>query len=254
MIRKLSILKHHGNQFIPNLVTSLPDSYRGRPIITTAPADEQKLADLCPTGAISCSPLTLDLGKCLFCGECAFRFPEKIIFTNDNKLATNNLQNLIIKKGADTPIIIEKALIRPEIKNIFSKSLKLRQVSAGGDSSTEAELNASSNANFDMGRYGIEFVASPRHADGILITGPLTVNMAEAVKICYDAIPEPKVVILAGTDAISGGMLSESPAIDRSFINNIHIDLYIPGNPPHPLTIVNALMGLTGNGPGRGLF
>ena len=99
------------------------------------------------------------------------------------------------------------------------------------------ELNAAGNVNFDMGRYGIEFVASPRHADGIVITGPISKNMAEPLQMTYDATPSPKIIILAGTDAISGGIFAESPAIDRRFIEKNHIDLYIPGNPVHRIGI-----------------
>jgi Ni,Fe-hydrogenase III small subunit len=103
--------------------------------------------------------------------------------------------------------------------------------------------------NFDMGRYGIEFVASPRHADGIVITGPLSRNMAEALEITYNAIPSPKIIILAGTDAISGGIFEGSPALDRSFIEQNHIDLYVPGNPVHPLTFINGVLDLIGINP-----
>jgi Ni,Fe-hydrogenase III small subunit len=127
---------------------------------------------------------------------------------------------------------------------MFGGSLKLRQISAGGDNSCEAELNAAGNVNFDMGRFGIEFVASPRHADGIVITGPISENMAEPVQICYDATPNPKIIILAGTDAISGGIFLESKAINRSFLEKYPIDLYIPGNPVHPLTFINGVLGL----------
>jgi Ni,Fe-hydrogenase III small subunit len=107
------------------------------------------------------------------------------------------------------------------------------------------ELNAANNVQFDMSRFGIDFVASPRHADGIVITGPITVNMAEALQICYDAIPEPRIVVLVGTDAISGGIHAGSTALDRSFLAKYPVDLYIPGNPAHPLTIINGLLDLT---------
>lgn len=106
-------------------------------------------------------------------------------------------------------------------------------------------MGASGNANFDMGRYGIEFVASPRHADGVVITGPVSENMAEALQICYDAIPSPKIVVLVGVDAISGGIFAGSPAINRTFLDKYPVDLYIPGNPVHPLTFVNAILDLT---------
>jgi Ni,Fe-hydrogenase III small subunit len=146
-------------------------------------------------------------------------------------------------------ISLDPELVRNEIQKLFNGSLKLRQVSAGGDNSTELELNACGNVNFDMGRYGIEFVASPRHADGIVITGPLSRNMAEALEITYNAIPSPKIIILAGTDAISGGIFEGSPALDRSFIEQNHIDLYVPGNPVHPLTFINGVLDLIGINP-----
>jgi Ni,Fe-hydrogenase III small subunit len=172
--------------------------------------------------------------------------PDKIRFTSDYRLATNIREELIIKPGIDTPVRLDEERIRNEIRKIFKSALKLRQVSAGGDNSCEMELAASGNVNFDFGRYGIEFVASPRHADGIVITGPITENMEKALSICYDAIPEPKIIILAGTDAISGGIFDGSPALDRKFLDEHHIDLYVPGNPVHPLTFINGVMDLLG--------
>ena len=119
----------------------------------------------------------------------------------------------------------------------FSKSLKLRQVSAGGCNGCEMELNAASNVNFDMGRFGIDFVASPRHADGLVITGPITKNMVYALEDCYKAVPDPKIVILCGTCAISGGVYQNSTEIDRSFLEKYKVDLYIPGCPRPPFNI-----------------
>jgi Ni,Fe-hydrogenase III small subunit len=202
------------------------------------------LADLCPTKAISVKPVSIDLGRCTFCGECARQFPEKINFTKDYKLSSNIRERLIITEGYDQEISLYPDLIRHEIKRFFGKSLKLRQVSAGGDNSCEMELNAANNVQFDMSRFGIEFVASPRHADGIVITGPITVNMAEPLDLCYKAVPDPKIIVLAGTDAISGGIFEGSPALDRSFLDHYKIDLYIPGNPVHPLTFINGILSL----------
>ena len=108
------------------------------------------------------------------------------------------------------------------------------------------ELNAAGNVNFDMGRYGIEFVASPRHANGIVITGPVSQNMTKALQTCFEAIPEPKLIILAGTDAISGGLFRSGKAINRGFLNNFQVDLYVPGNPVHPLTFIHGVLNLTG--------
>jgi Ni,Fe-hydrogenase III small subunit len=245
MLDNLKILLHQGKQYIPDVTNAeVPGIFRGRPLISTEKVNNDELAALCPTNAISTTPLCIDLGKCTFCGECAFAFPGKIKFTSDYKIATNDRDRLTIKEGRDEPIELNPETIRKEISEYFSGSLKLRQVSAGGDNSCELELNACGNVNFDMGRFGIEFVASPRHADGIVITGPITENMAEPLQICYDAIPEPKIIILAGTDAISGGIFEGSPALNRSFLSKYEIDLYVPGNPIHPLTFINGVLEL----------
>lgn len=224
------------------------ERFRGRPLIAgdLAPGEIVKVSAFCPLSAIDPKTGSIDLGRCSFCNECALACPGRITFTNDYRIASNRREALIVKPGEASAVRLDVNHIRSEIRKTFRGSLKLRQVSAGGDNSCEMELNAAGNVNFDMGRYGIEFVASPRHADGIVITGPVTENMAEALSICYEATPEPKIIILAGTDAISGGIFTGSPALDRHFIEEHHIDLYVPGNPIHPLTFINGVMDLIG--------
>lgn len=249
MFQELKILKQHGIQYVPDLrKVELTGLFRGRPVIDKDITSEEEdlLIDICPSAAFCKEPFSLNMGKCVFCKACAFALPDRIKFTNDYKIASNTLEGLIVVKGKDKPVELEESLIRPELRRLFKHSLKLREVSAGGDNSCEMELNAAGNVNFDMGRYGFEFVASPRHADGVVITGPITENMAEALDICYHSIPKPKLVILAGTDAISGGMFHNSEALNRVFIDRYPVDLYIPGNPCHPLTFVNGLMDLVG--------
>jgi Ni,Fe-hydrogenase III small subunit len=247
MLRTVKIMYHQGKQYIPDLrKVKVPGIFRGRPEISLARVDEKALTECCPTSAISVGPVSIDLGRCTFCGECSRLFPDKIKFTTDFKMSSNERSRLIIKEGINVPITLNPDIIRKEIQKLFGGSLKLRQVSAAGDNSCEWELNAAGNVNFDMSRYGIEFVASPRHADGIVITGPISRNMAEPLQITYDAIPSPKIIILAGIDAISGGIFEGSPAIDRSFTEENHIDLYIPGNPVHPLAFINGVADLMG--------
>ena len=246
MFDNVKIVYHQGKQFIPDVTTvKVPGIFRGRPVISSEKVNEAELVEICPLDAISSGPVSIDLGKCNFCGECANRFPDKIMFTTDYKISTNERERLVVKEGEDQAIEVNPETVRSEIRRVFGGSLKLRQVSAGGDNSCEMELNAANNVQFDMSRFGIDFVASPRHADGIVITGPITENMAEPLQICYDAIPEPKIIVLVGTDAISGGIHSGSSALDRSFLDKYPIDLYIPGNPAHPLTIINGLLDLT---------
>jgi Ni,Fe-hydrogenase III small subunit len=245
MLNNLKILWHQGKQYIPDVTTAqVPGIFRGRPIISKVKVDELTLVELCPTKAISTGPVSIDLGKCTFCGECAIQFPDKIKFTTDYKLSSNERERLIIREGDDHSIELNPDTVRSEIHHFFGNSLKLRQVSAGGDNSCEWELNASNNVQFDISRFGIDFVASPRHADGIVITGPISANMAEPLERCYNAVPNPKIIILAGTDAISGGIFTDSPAINRDFLSKYQIDLYISGNPVHPLTFINGVLGL----------
>lgn len=245
ILEDIKLLHQLGKQFIPDVSKpKVPGPFKGRPEISRATVDEDALEACCPTQAIQKSPVRIDLGKCVMCGECSFAFPEKIHFTTDYKIATNVRERLIIAEGSTESIVLDESKVRQEIRSLFGRSLKLREISAAGSNADEAELNAVGNPNFDMGRFGIEFLASPRHTDGIVITGPISENMAEAVQICYDAVPSPKLIILAGTDAISGGIFAGSDALNRSFLDKNPIDLYVPGNPPHPLTFVNGILEL----------
>jgi len=249
MLKEVNILRSHGSQYVKNLrIQPVSGIFRGRPVISGDIAgDEIKLvSNLCPVKAISSGTGAIDLGRCVFCGECAFALPGKIRFKNDYRIAVNRREDLVINPGLDIPLRLNDGEIRKEIKKLFRGALKLRQVSAGGDNSCEMELAATGNVNFDFGRYGVEFTASPRHSDGIVITGPGGENMAEALQITWNATPVPKIIILAGTDAISGGIFEGSSALNRHFIDNHHIDLYVPGNPLHPLTFINGVMDLIG--------
>jgi Ni,Fe-hydrogenase III small subunit/NAD-dependent dihydropyrimidine dehydrogenase PreA subunit len=259
-LNEIRIFLRHGKQFVPDPEKAvLPEIFRGRPVIREDLSQEEAtmLTRVCPVDAIGTeddisaiwyNTCFIDLGRCVFCRECEFALPGKIRFSNDHKIAANCREDLKVRQGHDQAIRLRPDLIRKEIRSLFRGALKLRQISAGGDNSAEMELNAAGNVNFDMGRYGVEFVASPRHADGIVITGPITENMAEAVSICYDATPDPKLIVLAGTDALSGGIFKGSPALNRMFLDQYPVDLYIPGNPPHPLTIINGILQLIKSG------
>lgn len=243
---KIKVLKSHGWQYIPDLNdVTLTEEFRGRPVLslTNDMSDVEAAAKMCPTGAISTAPFALDMGRCMFCGECALRAPKNIRFTNDYKIGSTSREALIIKPG-DKSVNFHPENVRTEIPKLFGRALKLRQVSAGGDASVEMELNATGNVNFDFGRYGVEFVASPRHADGVVITGPISTNMAEALDICYNSIPDPKVVIVCGSEACSGGLHAASRAIDRRFFERYNVDLWLPGAPTHPMTFIDGVMNM----------
>ena len=249
MLEKVRVLRSHGLQYVKDLRKQMvSELFRGRPVISQGMTAEEKrkAASVCPVYAIDETEGSIDLGKCVFCRECAFLLPQKIRFTNDYKIAANVRESLVVKPGDEDMIRLDEKKIRKEVRKLFGSALKLRQVSAAGDNSCEMELGATMNVNFDFGRFGVEFVASPRHADGIVITGPISENMENALRITYEAIPEPKIIILAGTDAISGGIFNDSQAVNRKFLQEHDIDLYVPGNPCHPLTFINGVMDLLG--------
>ncbi len=246
MLDLLKLRKQHGYQAIKDLhIAKLMDTHHGFPVIDESKCNNGCIdaINICPTKAISNNPLSIDLGRCIFCGECERVSNGAIKFSNDHKLGTVQRDKLIITSGNSFNSFYKDAIEpKKEIHRLFGRSLKLRQVSAAGCNGCEMELNACGNVNFDMGRFGIDFVASPRHADGIVITGPISKNMAPALTDCYKSVSEPKLVIAVGACAISGGLFTESDQLNRKFLDEIKIDLYIPGCPPHPLVFINALL------------
>src|SRR5579864_4584830 len=226
---------------------SLPALFRGRPVLDPEKCDDgcARCIEACPTDAlrIFAAGPELDLGRCIFCGECATACPgNAITFTQDWRLAASDRAGLAVT--GDRPVHIDAA--SRELRRLLGRSLRLRQISAGGCNGCEVEVNALGNVVFDSSRFGIDFVASPRHADGVLITGPVTENMREATLQTYKAVAEPKLVIAAGACAISGGIFRNNAEVHNGAEGILPVDLYIPGCPPHPITILDGLLRLLG--------
>ena len=248
MLKALRTRLQQGHRTLnyPAQVPPLPERFRGQPVLDPARCADgcRKCVEACPTEALSANQgLKLDLGRCLFCGECADACPtEALKFSREYRMAARTRAGLVLE-GAE--LKRAEALAR-ELRRHLGRSLKLRQVSAGGCNACEADTNVLSTVVFDLGRFGIQFVASPRHADGLLITGPVPQNMKLALEKTYAAVPPPKIVIAVGACAIAGGPYAGHPEVNDGADAVVPVDLYIPGCPPHPLTILDGLLRLLG--------
>lgn len=232
----------------PKKEIKLQPPYRGKPVLNyeLCQSECNKCREVCPTQALvkdKSDKITFDLSRCLFCLECQTACSQNAIhFTQDFRLATRNKHDLVLNENE--LILAEK--LEKETLRLFGRSLKLRQVSAAGCNACEADCNVLGTPFFDLGRFGIQFVASPRHADGLLITGPVSENMKEALLKTYEALPTPRIVIAVGACALSGGIFRDHKEVNNGVDGLIPIDLFIPGCPPHPLTILDGLLRLLG--------
>jgi len=228
---------------------ALPDRHGGALRVDASRCAEGCTACLpvCPTQAITRpagASVALDLGRCVFCAACVETCPQDAITqTGDHRMAVRRREDLVLGDAGKEEVRLAAAL-DDRLRRLFGRSLRLRQVSAGGCNACEADTNVLSTIVWDLGRFGIQFVASPRHADGLLVTGPVTRGMELALKKTWAAVPEPKIVIAVGACAIAGGPFVDHPEVRNGADAVVPVDLYVPGCPPHPLTILDGLLRL----------
>ncbi len=257
MIRALRSRARQGHRTIAypaQAAPPLPERFRGRPLLDAArcPGGCSECASACPTGALTAGPEPrVDLGRCLFCTDCVEACPHGALsHERDHRLAARARDGLIVAAGPDPLAGAREAdlalALEAKMRRLLSRSLRLRQVSAGGCNACEAEAAVLGTVVYDMGRFGIQFVASPRHADGLLITGPVTRNMSLALRKTWEAVPAPKIVIASGACAISGGPYAGHEEVHGGAASLLPVDLYVPGCPPHPLTLLDGLLRLLG--------
>jgi Ni,Fe-hydrogenase III small subunit/Pyruvate/2-oxoacid:ferredoxin oxidoreductase delta subunit len=227
---------------------ALPDRHGGalRVDATKCPDGCRQCAPVCPTEAIATAgqPMALDLGRCIFCAECVAACPAGAITqTRNHRMAVRRREDLVLGAAGGAEVRLGAALDE-KLRRLFGRSLRLRQVSAGGCNACEADVNVLGTIGWDLGRFGIQMVASPRHADGLLITGPVSRNMELALRKTYDAVPDPRIVIAVGACAIAGGPFVGQPEVLQGASAVVPVDLFIAGCPPHPLTILDGLLRL----------
>ena len=249
MLKIIDTRRRQGRRTLdfPPTGEALPAGFHGLPIIQPSNVSEacDACVAACPTGALSrtAGKLALDLGKCVFCGACARGCPTGAVAMTTGFSLSARSRDGLVQRGGESPKV---DALEEKARKLFGRSLRLRQVSAGGCNGCEVEVAALQNVVFDFQRFGIQFVASPRHADGLLVTGPVTRNMELALRKTYDAVPAPKLVIAAGACAISGGPFAGHPEVLGGASASVPVDLYIAGCPPHPLTLLDGLLKLLG--------
>lgn len=234
-----------------------PDGYDSRlrtsVHVTSAPVTEALFADVvtaCPTTAISGSTdrVQLDRGRCINCGRCGELVPELFVTTSDFEVAELVRDRLVV--SVDGPGDDDRlAAVRRDLARrtrALRRSIFVRHVDAGSDGTEEWEIAALTGPLYDVQRLGIYFTASPRHADVLLVTGLGSVAMREALLTTYEAMPHPKVVVALGTDAISGGSFGQSYASHAGVADLLHVDVFVPGSPPTPFSILHGLLLATG--------
>jgi Ni,Fe-hydrogenase III small subunit/formate hydrogenlyase subunit 6/NADH:ubiquinone oxidoreductase subunit I len=247
----------------PEKPARVSSSFRGRPRFDFERwRDARPAAAACPTGAIECEDresrrqVTIDYGRCIFCGLCAEASPEAMAITREFELASRSRQALIVTADYDLdPDGAHERLVRvtdsvakmadqlqQRVRDLLGRSLAIRQVDAGSCNGCELEIVALNNPVHDLERLGIHFVASPRHADMLLVTGPVTRNMEQALRKTYLATPDPKVVVAVGACGISGGIFGSNYATVGPVDRVIPVDVYIPGCPPRPQALLHGIL------------
>jgi Ni,Fe-hydrogenase III small subunit/formate hydrogenlyase subunit 6/NADH:ubiquinone oxidoreductase subunit I len=232
-----------------------PARFRGAPHVRPgSPLEALPPAAVCPSGAITGGPgelpFAIDLARCLFCGRCAEGSPETAIEIGRTvELAARSRERLVIQvdRGADgrtaeRPALPSGKQVAERIQRTLGRSLHLRHLDSGSCNACDWELTALLNPVYDVRRLGIDFVASPRHADGLIVTGPVTRNLETAVRRTYEAVPEPRVVIAVGACAASGGIVQRGYASAGGVGEVLPVDVFIPGCPPRPEAIIFGIL------------
>jgi Ni,Fe-hydrogenase III small subunit/ferredoxin len=224
------------------------------PTETRSAEEERRIAALCPTGAIHRDDrLRVDRGSCIVCGRCVEADPDRFSFEHSPELSTLGRQALVVPRDDDDGLDDVRAGLAARVQAL-RRSIHIRHVDAGSDGAEEWEVAALTNPVYDVQRLGIFFTATPRHADVLLVTGVGTTGMAGPLRRTFDAMPDPKVVIAAGTDAVSGGLVHPSYATgsEPGVGSIVPVDVWVPGSPPSPFSLLHGILigiGLLAEGP-----
>ncbi|MER3481084.1 MAG: NADH-quinone oxidoreductase subunit B [Meiothermus sp.] len=208
----------------------------------------QELGQLCPSTAFSEEEgeFRLDLAKCVLCGRCFRNYPQAVGELRTLEVAVTRREDLVQRVDLATGSLVEPTPPPPTRAELHLPTLAFRHVSAGNTGLDDTEVALAGNPFHDMSRFGFSVVASPRHADALLVTGPVSQNMREALVRTYGATPEPKGVVAVGNEAISGEVFAGSPEVAGGVDKVLPVDVYLPGSPARPASILHGLLLLSG--------
>ncbi|WP_018466195.1 NADH dehydrogenase [Calidithermus timidus] len=230
---------------------SLPPWASGWPVLRPeglSRAVRQELLELCPSGAFAeeQGEFRLDLAQCVVCGRCFRAHPQAVGELRTPQVAVTRREDLVQRVDLTTRSFVELSPPPPTRAELHLPTLAFREVSAGNTGLDDSEVALAGNPFHDMGRFGFTVVASPRHADALLVSGPVSQNMREALLRTYEATPEPKGVVAVGNEAIGGEVFAQSPQVAGGVDRVLPVDVYVPGSPARPASILHGLLLLSG--------
>jgi Ni,Fe-hydrogenase III small subunit/formate hydrogenlyase subunit 6/NADH:ubiquinone oxidoreductase subunit I len=228
----------------------VPEGFRGRVDVTFAAGADGDLVGICPTGALSVDDrgrAALDRARCIVCGDCVRAMPERFAYRSSYETASRSRRQLVVDGQDETEDLDHLRPVLADQAHALRRSIHVRHIDCGSDGAEEWEIQDLWNPYYDVQRLGFFLTNAPRHADVLLVTGPVTQPMRGPLLRTWEVMPEPKVLVAVGTDACGGGLHTPSFELTAGGVDQVlPVDVYVPGSPPSPIAIMHGLLLATG--------